>query len=448
MKWIVALVVAGALIAGGFWYYSSKNESAARYQTAPVTRGSLAQIVTANGQLNPVVSVQVGSQVSGRIKAIYSDFNSLVKSNQVIAEIDASTYQIAVLRARAQLSNSIANLALMRVQAQRADSLHQSRLIPAADHDTAIAQLQQADAEVKRSEANLESAFVDLSRCTIYAPVDGVVISRNVDVGQTVAASFNTPTLFLIANDLSKMQIGALISEADIGGVAVNQNVNFIVDAYPYRTFHGQVIQIRYGPVTNQNVVNYNAIINVDNEDLKLLPGMTANVSIIVAERENALKIPNAALRFRPPESFLSQNTNGAPPIAVAGVMGGGGNSERGGSPGAGRGGGRRGGGGGERGAGGGRGGGGGGGPRAFGGSPADRPSTRTVYILKAGADAEHPELTPVSIRVGINDGINTEVVDGLAENDLVVTGVLTQEAGESSDSRPVNPFSGRRRGF
>src|SRR5206468_5928250 len=160
---------------------------------------------------------------------------------------------------------------------------------------------------VLSSQAGVENAGVDLSRCTIYAPVDGVVISRNVDMGQTVAASFNTPTLFVIANDLTKMQIDALVSEADIGGVEVGQAVNFTVDAYPYRTFRGKLSQIRYGAMTNQNVVNYDCVVEVNNADLKLLPGMTANVSIIVAERQNALKIPNAALRFRPPEAVIAE---------------------------------------------------------------------------------------------------------------------------------------------
>ncbi len=321
LKWLILVVVLGG--GGlGIWFLT-RGDTSAQYQTAPVTRGDLEQIVTATGQLNPVLNVQVGSQISGRIQAIYADFNSQVKSNQVIAEIDPSSYQLAVLRAQAQVSNAVANLALAQVQAQRADSLFTNKLISTADHDTAIAQLQQAQADVTTAKANLESARVDLSRCTIYAPVDGVVITRSVDVGQTVAASFNTPTLFLIANDLSQMQIVALISEADIGGVKTNQAVNFTVDAYPYRTFHGRVSQIRYGPATNQNVVNYAAMIDVNNDDLTLFPGMTANVSVITAERQNALKIPNAALRFRPPEiPGATEKTNASPQTATAGFGG------------------------------------------------------------------------------------------------------------------------------
>src|SRR6266700_1468620 len=290
-RWVkrsITLIVLGGLVGGGAWYFARGRNSAPQYQTVPVARGDLTQVVTATGQIGPVVNVQVGSQISGIIKKLFVDYNSVVKSNQVIAEIDPSTYKVNVLKAEAELSNARSNL---------------------------------AQAQVQTSEAALEHAKVDLSRCTISAPVDGVVISRNVDVGQTVAASFNTPTLFVIANDLTKMQIDALVSEADIGGVEVGQAVNFTVDAYPYRTFRGKLSQIRYGAMTNQNVVNYDCVVEVNNADLKLLPGITANVSIIVAERQNAFKIPNAALRFRPPEAVIAETkTNAAlrAPVSAA----------------------------------------------------------------------------------------------------------------------------------
>jgi HlyD family secretion protein len=435
MKWIIVLLAAALLIGGGAWYFVRRDSGAAQYQIGAVSRGDLAQVVTATGQLNPVLNVQVGSQISGRIKEISVDFNTQVKSNQIIAQIDPSTYQLAVLRAQAQVSNALANLALARIQSQRSSSLFANQLISASDHDTVTAQYQAAEAGVTTAEANLESAMVDLSRCTIIAPVDGVVISRNVDVGQTVAASFNTPTLFVIANDLSKMQIGALISEADIGGVATNQNVNFTVDAYPYRTFHGFVSQIRYGPVTNQNVVNYNAVIDVSNDDLKLLPGMTANVSIIIAERGNALKIPNAALRFRPPDTGTGGRSNTVATAGAGGQRSGGGNvAGNFGGPGGG-GGGRPGGQGGFRGQG-------GGGPRGSGGPRGERATPRTVYILKTAEGSTTPQLTPVTIRTGINDGISTEVIEGLKEGDQIIIGLLMQEE-DNNAQRPVNPFGG-----
>src|SRR5882672_8137670 len=323
LKWVVILVVLGGLAGGVIWYFVADHDSGSQYQTAQVTRGDLIQSVTASGQLNPVVNVQVGSQISGRINKILVDFNSEVKSNQVIAQIDPASYQAAVLRYEADLANAKANLALAQVQARRAEALYTNNLISASDHDTTLAQAQVADAQVQSAEAALANAKVDLSRCTIFAPVDGVVISRNVDVGQTVAASFNTPTLFVIANDLTKMQIDALVSEADIGGVEVGQAVNFTVDAYPYRTFRGKLSQIRYGAITNQNVVNYDCVVEVNNADLKLLPGMTANVSIIVAERQNAFKIPNAALRFRPPEAVIAETkTNAALRAPVSAAVG------------------------------------------------------------------------------------------------------------------------------
>ena len=382
IKWILVLVFLAAIGGGAFWYYRNNNNAAPQYQTVQVTRSNLTQVVTATGQLGPVLSVQVGSQISGIVKALYADYNSVVKSNQIVAEIDPATYQLTVLRAEAQVANSKANRALAEVQARRADTLYTNNLISASDHDTAIAQLQQAQAQVQSDEANLKSAQVQLSYCTIYAPVDGVVISRNVDVGQTVAASFNTPQVFLIANDLANMQIDALVSEADIGGVAVGQGVNFTVDAYPYRTFHGKVDQIRYGAITNQNVINYDCVIGVNNADLKLLPSMTANVSIIIAQRDNVLKIPNAALRFRPPESAAEGGTNAAArtlaqsdPNAGAGGRGGPGGGPGGGGRGGGRGGGP-----------------GGGGPDGGGGrSRPERQVMRTVYLLPPKIDPVDP---------------------------------------------------------
>ena len=426
LKWSLILIGGVVVLGGGVWYFVRKDNSDAQYETAPVTRGNLVQVVTATGQLDPVVNVQVGSQISGIIKKLYVDYNSVVKSNQLVAEIDPATYQVNVLKAEADVANAKATLELNQVEARRADSLFNDKLISASDHDTATAQLHQAEAQVQSDAATLKNTQVQLSYCTIYAPVDGVVISRNVDVGQTVASSFSTPTLFLIANDLTKMQIDALVSEADIGGVATNQNVSFTVDAYPFRTFRGKVSQIRYGPQTNQNVVCYDAVVEVNNADLKLLPGMTANVSIITAERENTLKIPNAALRFRPPEA-AGGGTNGvaateSPAANISTNAGNGGDR-----------------GGGIRGAGGGRAAGGG-----QGGSRPDKSSARTVYILDATKNPDHPELRPARIKTGINDGVSTEVIEGLKEGDQLVTALLSSSS--EASSRPSNPFGGGRR--
>ena len=448
-KWLSVLVVLAAAGGAAVWYLKAHRDEAAQYQTTTVTRGNLTQVVTATGQIGPVVNVQVGSQISGIVKKLYVDYNSVVKSNQVIAEIDTSTYDVNVQKAEAGLANSKANLVLAKVQADRADELYTNRLISASDHDTAKAQLQQAEAQVQSDQATLQNAKVQLSYCTIFAPVDGVVISRNVDVGQTVAASFNTPTLFQIANDLTKMEIDALVSEADIGGVATNQDVTFTVDAYPYRTFRGKVSQVRYGAITNQNVINYDCVIGVNNSDLKLLPGMTANVSIIIAERDEVLKVPNAALRFRLPEAVAAEaKTNAAFQVAAQNGPGGGGGPGSGGGFGGGRPGGRGGGQGGE-----GR----GGGPPGEGGMAARRPRperqlARTVYILPKTDAKQQPNAKPqpVQVKVGISDGINTEILDGLEEGVQVVTGVLNPDTTSTRPGSPANPFGGGgfRRGF
>jgi HlyD family secretion protein len=437
-KWLLLLVVIGALGGGGVWYFKFRKEDPPEYQTATATRGSLTQVVTATGQLGPVLSVQVGSQISGIVKKLYADFNSTVKSNQIVAEIDSSTYLNSVRKAEAGLANSQANLALSQAQARRAQGLHESRLISDSEYDITVAQLQQAKAQVQSDEASVESAKVQLSYCTIYAPVDGVVVARNVDVGQTVAASFNTPQVFLIANDLTKMQIDALVSEADIGGVATNQDVVFNVDAYPYRTFRGKVGQIRVGAITNQSVINYDCVIKVDNDDLKLLPGMTANVQIITAERSDVLKIPNGALRFRPPDVVAAEGKTNPAPRMIAqgnGDAGGRGGARQGG--GGGGGGGRRGGAGGDASTGGAR-------PRP------ERQVNRTVYVLPAKNEtspAETLRLKPVPIKVGISDGMWTEVTEGLEEGVQVVTGVIQAESPRPG-APAANPFGGGMRRF
>ena len=222
----------------------------------------------------------------------------MVKSNEVIAEIDPSTYKAAVEQATADLANAKANLELQQVEANRSAELFTNKLISGSDYDTAIANLHEAQAMVQIKQASLGNATANLGYCKIRSPVDGMVISRSVDLGQTVASSFNTPTLFQIANDLTKMQIDSSVAEADIGGVVEGQSVDFTVDAYPYRTFQGVVTQVRNSPTTVNNVVTYDCVIGVTNADYKLKPGMTANVSIIVAQRKNALNIPNSALRF------------------------------------------------------------------------------------------------------------------------------------------------------
>ncbi len=401
-----------------------------QYRTAAVARGDVTQAVTATGQINPVANVQVGSQISGMIQRLYVDFNSSVTQGQVIAELEASTYRASLLQAEAELAAAQAALDLAQIEARRAGELRKGQLIPEADYDTSIAQMRGAEAQKRLREAVVERARVDLSRCTILSPTNGMVISRSVDVGQTVAASLQAPTLFIIANDLTKMQIDAMVSEADIGGIETNQTVNFTVDAFPTRTFSGKVIQIRNAPTTNQNVVTYDTVVGVDNAEMKLKPGMTANVSIILSEHLDVLKVPNAAFRFRPADTNAVKR--GAEPAASGATAGAAAPERRGSwSGGAGGGSGMR----GQR---------GGAGRERDGVNP-----IRTVYVLgSTNADAK---LEARPVKIGISDGATTEVVEGLKENDLVVVGQDMGDAPKTAAGAPAsNPFGGGggRRGF
>lgn len=363
----------------------------ANYQTAPVTRGPITQTVTATGTLNPVVNVQVGSQVSGNIQKLFADFNSKVKAGDVVAQIDPVLFQATVTQAEGDLASAQAALELAKVNAARTQELVAKQNSARADLDQAMANLHQAEANVKIKQGALDKARADLEHCTIKSPVDGEVISRSVDVGQTVAASLQAPVIFLIANDLTKMQIDTNVAEADVGVVTVDQDVDFTVDAFPFRTFHGKVVQVRNAPITVQNVVTYDTVIGVSNADLKLKPGMTANVSVIIAHRDDALQIKNAAFRFRPADTTPAPNPSAAPK----------------------------------------------GGPRAA--VARDRPrNERTVYVL-SGARPK-----PVQIKVGISDGISTEVQEGLKEGDRVVTAAISTAT--AAQSPAANPLSGQRR--
>jgi HlyD family secretion protein len=412
MKWIVIVMVAAAGIGGGWWFLSHKQDDAPEYQTAVIARGDLTSAVTATGTLNPVTNITVGSQISGIIQSLNADWNTRVKANQVVAQLDPATYKASVAQAEGDLANAKATLELNEIQARRSTELFNNKLISESDYDTAVANLHQAQAMVQIKQAALDNARVNLSRCTIYSPVDGIVISRNVDVGQTVAASLSAPTLFVIANDLAQMQIDANVAEADVGGVVEGQRVSFTVDAFPYRNFRGGVVQVRNSPTTVQNVVTYDAVISVNNDDLKLKPGMTANVSIIIADRTNVVKIPNAALRFRLPEAAGGTNAVGGAvrTNADAQRMSGGGMGNPAG----------------ER-------------------KPRGERNVRTVYVLppEPAVPDKSAEIKPkpVQIKIGITDGIATEVLEGLNEGDRVVTGLVPSSASQQAQSS--NPFGG-----
>src|SRR3954463_1779056 len=307
------LIVIGGLLLIGFVVRHLRTGGAATYQTATVTRGPITQAVTATGTLNPVVNVQVGSQVSGNIAKLFADFNSEVKAGQVVAQIDPMLFQASVTQAEGDLASAQAALELTKLNATRTQALFSQKNSSQQDLDTAMSNLHQAEANVKIKQGSLDKAKADLEHCTITSPVDGVVISRSVDVGQTVAASLQAPVIFQIANDLTKMQIDTNVAEADVGVVEVGQDVDFTVDAFPMRTFHGKVVQVRNAPITVQNVVTYDTVIGVNNQDLKLKPGMTANVSIKIAHREDVVKVPNGALRYRPADATAEPRLSPGP---------------------------------------------------------------------------------------------------------------------------------------
>jgi HlyD family secretion protein len=366
------------------------RSTSTQFQTATVTRGPITQVVTATGTLNPVVNVQVGSQVSGNVAKLYADFNSKVKAGDLVAQIDPLLFQAAVTQAEGDLASAQAALELAKLNAARTQRLFAEKNSAQQDVDTALANLHQAEANVKIKQGALDRAKADLEHCDIRSPVDGVVISRSVDVGQTVAASLQAPVIFQIANDLTKMQIDANVAEADVGVVVVDQDVDFTVDAFPQRTFHGKVVQVRNAPITVQNVVTYDTVIGVNNDDLKLKPGMTANVSIKIAHRDSALQIKNAALRYRPADATPNEAARSTSST-------------------------------GQR-------------PRSGGA----RTPERTVYVLNGSSPK------PVQIKTGISDGINTEVTEGLKEGDRVVTAEISS-ASPTSSAAP-NPFGGGRR--
>jgi HlyD family secretion protein len=310
---IIPLIIAAAVLT----YFLRGGDASPRYITAAVTRGPIVRSVIATGTVNPVTTVQIGSYVSGPIQAIYADFNAPVKAGQLIAKIDPRPFQVkvdeasaAVDNARAQLLKDQADMAYKKITFERNQSLLDAQAISQDTLDSAessyrqaIAQIALDRANIEQQRANLHDATVNLNYTDIISPVDGTVVSRNVDVGQTVAASFQTPTLFLIAKDLTQMQVDTNVSESDIGNVHRGEAAEFKVDAFPNRGFEGAVTQVRQAPISIQNVVTYDVVVTVANPELLLKPGMTANVTIINAKRDNVLRVPLQALRFSPGDS-------------------------------------------------------------------------------------------------------------------------------------------------
>jgi len=348
---IIILLIIAAVGAGAGAYYMRRNGGEIQVNTSPITRGEIIDTVGSTGTLQAVTTVQVGSQVSGNIAWLGADFNSIVKKGQVVARLDPSLFQAQVdqasanlVKARADVTRSQADVERAKValvdanqKYTRARELAEKKLETQADLDAAKiavdsaqsslqssqASLNSSQASVVQAQANLNQAQVNLDHCTITAPIDGIVIQRSVDVGQTVAASMQAPTLFIIAADLTKMQVNANIDEADVGRIRPNQTVTFRVDAYPGEEFQGSVSQIRLQPVVVQNVTTYGTIINVPNPELKLKPGMTANLRVQIARRADVLRIANAALRFRPTNEMFAALNQPVPPEALGGGRGG-----------------------------------------------------------------------------------------------------------------------------
>jgi HlyD family secretion protein len=443
----LVVVVLGALVLG----FSSRG-GRARYLTAPVDRGDIADIVGATGVLQAVTTVQVGSQVSGTIATLGADFNSVVKKGQVITRLDPSLFEAKRAQAEANLASARATTQRSKAaiddakqKYERAKELAAQGLVPPSDldsakatYDGAIAQNRADEASVGQAAATLNQARLDLEHTVITAPIDGVVLARSVDVGQTVAASLQAPTLFVIANDLTRMEVNASIDEADIGRVRVGQDVSFRVDAYPDQVFWGKVEQVRLQPVTNQNVVTYNTIIAVKNDDLRLMPGMTATVSVAVETHKDVLRVPVAALRFRP-EGFdegRAGSRGGGPPARTGGAPAGerGQRADRGQGAGGGQG------GAGRQGAAGGQGGARQGDAGGQGGEK-DGEAGRPGLLFTLGPDGV-PK--PAPVRLGLNDGRVVEVRRGLEEGAQVVVGL--DQPGSSAPrpgaSTQANPFT------
>jgi HlyD family secretion protein len=481
---------------GGWYYFNNRTVKAPEFTTTKVAKGDITQSVTATGDLQPVMTVDIGAQVSGQIKDVFVDYNSMVKAGDVLALIDEATPTQRLKQADADLQSAKANNRLLQINVDRTRELIAKKLVSQQELDNVEAQLAQSGATLLTRSAALENARLDLSRCTIVAPIDGMVLDRKTDKGRTVNASMNAPVLFTLVNDLTKLQINAAVAEADIGSIAVGQDVKFTVDAFPNRTFAGKVRMVRNSASVSQSVVSYATIIEVANEDAKLKPGMTANVSIIVQQRSNILRIANGALRVRIPQELLAT----APGEAKAAVKG----AEKSGAPtmtddermtatmaimkeiGF------------ERGSGtaataeqiekakqlakqkgldpdliaarlatpGGRGKGGkssggssysGGGGRPPSGPGGDRGFNNTVVqrtlykFSDANALDKDKRVAAVMVKLGISDGFSTEVLEGLADEDIILTGVIMPGAVAAMAPPPggaQNPFSSGRSSF
>ena len=431
-KWIALAVVVALAGTGAYLRFRSESAPTERYRFTKVDRGDVESVVSSTGTLSAVSTVQVGTQVSGSIARILVDFNEKVTRGQLLAVLDTTFLATTVRDAEASYERARSSYEHNEQEFQRLQPLFSKGMAAQTELDMAKFNRDQAKAGLKSAQAALDRARVNLRYAWIYAPIDGTVIDRKVDGGQTVAASLSAPTLFLIANDLSRMQILANVDESDIGQIANGQAVRFTVQAYPERRFTGTVAQIRLQPTTVQNVVNYTVVVNVDNPDGLLLPGMTATIEFLIARSEGVLRVANAALRFRPPASATATPGSGERTATTDSSRG------RGSREGRSRGGeGRSGEGRGSEGRGS-EGGGRGGAPDAmaaggFGGRGAGRESSRLWFLDSTGA------LQSARVRTGVSDGQVTEIrTDELSEGQEVITGVVTAAATTTQSTSPL----------
>ncbi|MBS1903334.1 MAG: efflux RND transporter periplasmic adaptor subunit [Bacteroidetes bacterium] len=417
---VILLLVAGAAV----WYFVFNKKDAAAitvYRFAAVEHGDIIKAITATGTIQATKTVQVGTQVSGVVRELHADFNSKVKKGELIAVIDPTFYEAAIKQSEANYQKALADLNKTKLDAERAEALFKKDLLSKADYDAAIAARATSSATAQQAEAALEQAKVNLGYTQIHAPISGTIVSRNVDVGQTVAASLNAPVLFVIAEDLEKMQVWASVDEADIGGVKAGQPVNFTVDAYGDEKFHGVVNEVRLNATITQNVVNYTVIIDADNPDLKLLPSMTATVTIINASKQNVQRIPVAALRFTPPD--MERQGGGQKGQHGGGMRQGGGQGQH--KP--------------E---------GGGGGQAMAAAEGEDSTGTKGVVFVKSGVKPDGtPKFEPVPVMTGISDGLYVELISSarqLQQTDSLAVGsyTLTSGGAAGSSGQPgTNPF-------
>lgn len=415
-------VLALIAIVSFYWFFiRENNKTVTTYTTAVVKRASISNTVTATGTVEPVKQVSVGTQVSGVIQKIYVDYNSIVKKGELLAELDKTPLLAQLASTKADLESSASALTYQEANFNRIKQLFDKKAVSETDYEAALYQYSNAKANYSRSKSEVDRANTNLGYALIYSPIDGVVLSRAVDQGQTVAASFNTPTLFTIAQDLTKMQVVANVDEADIGQVKEGQKVTFTVDAYPDDNFSGTVKQIRLLAVTTSNVVTYSVVVDAPNPDLKLKPGLTASIIVYTQEVENVLTIPAKALRFKPDSTTLAQVL---PPkdIMPAKPQG---NTPPSGVQAA---------------------------PPPQGGQP---PIGQPDKIMKQGENSEiktvwvksGETIHPVSVTTGMTDETNIEIKTGLNEGDLVVVSMAKTKASEAKAETTSSPFMPKRPG-